>query len=112
MKIHVRGANTIYETRLYEPFMYKDVMYGTIKQKKGSLRNDKQYKYHIVHVLTGQYIIACVSEDIENNIKRLREAEIVCKKTIADALTEKFGDDTNANINADQWNKLITRLEK
>lgn len=112
MKIYVRDIDSIYETRLYKPFMYKDIMYCTVERKRKYRTNDRPYKYHIVHILTGQFICTCKSKNVEENIVRLIKTENKFNKTVADALTEAFGDDPNANINADQWNKLIVRLEK
>ena len=112
MKIYVRDGAEIYETRLYKPFMYKDVMYGTVKRKKEYRTNDRPYQIHIVHVLTGQIIGYCKSKKVKDCIEHIAEIEKMCKTTVAEALTDAFGDDPNANINADQWNKLITRLEK
>lgn len=112
MKIYVRDVHSVYETRMYKPFMYKDIIYCTVKRLKKYRKNDKPYKYYIVHVLTGQIICFGISKKIKDNIDRLKEVEKQVKRTVADELTEAFGDDPNANINADQWNKLITRLEK
>lgn len=112
MRIYIRVEEAIYETTAYNPFMYKDEMYCSIKRKKRNLIKNNRYKYQIVHVLTGQGIIICISKDIEDNIKRLRETEKVYNKTVAAALTERFKDNQTVNINTDQWNKLITRLKK
>lgn len=112
MKIYVRDVNTIYETTAHNPFMYKDIMYCTVERKKEYRTNDRPYQTHIVHVLTGQFIAYCKSKKAKDCIKHLEEIEKICNRTVADALTEAFGDDPNANINADKWNKLITRLEK
>lgn len=112
MKIYVRDIKEVYETRVHKPFMYKDVMYCTVRRAKKYRKGDMQYKYHIVHVLTGQFICYCKTKKIKQNIARLIELEKMFNNTIADTLAEWFGDNQNANINADQWNKLITRLEK
>ena len=112
MKIYVRDVKEVYETRVHKPFMYKDVMYCTVRKNKKYRKGDTPYKYHIVHVLTGQFICTCKTKKVKNNIARLIEQEEMFNKTVADALTERFGDNPSANINVDQWNKLITRLEK
>ena len=112
MKIYVRDIKEVYETRVHKPFMYKDVMYCTVKRPKKYRKDDMQNKYHIVHVLTGQFICTCKTKKIKKNIAMLIALEKLFNETVEDALAEWFKDNKSANINADQWNKLITRLEK
>lgn len=112
MKIYVRDVDAIYKTKAYNPFMYKDIMYCTVERQRKYRINERPNQTHIVHVLTGQFIAYCKSKKAKDCIKHLEEVEKVSNRTVADALTERFGDNPSANINADQWNKLIIRLEK